>query len=68
MSETEYIFMYIRYTNAWVRTFQTEIALSTTKSEYIVLSAAMQKVIPFLEFTKDIDALDGPPTRKQVFK
>ena len=42
------------------------IAVSTTESEYIVLSVAMREVIPFLEFmTKDIDALAGGPTRKK---
>ena len=38
----------------WQSKLQTENALSTTESEYIVLSTAMQEVIPFLNMMKEI--------------
>ena len=38
----------------WGSKLQTEIALSTTESEYIALSSAMSEVIPFMGLMKDI--------------
>ena len=45
---------------------QTEIALSTTESEYIALSSAMREVIPFLGLMKETDGLFGLLTRDPV--
>jgi hypothetical protein len=39
--------MYAGYPITWGSKMQTEIALSTTESEYRALSTAMQEVIPF---------------------
>ena len=38
----------------WDSRLQTEIALSTTESEYIALSTAMREVIHFMGLLKDI--------------
>ena len=47
---------------------QTEIALSTTESEYIALSTAMREVIPFMGLMKEISGTFGLIPRKPVFK
>jgi hypothetical protein len=41
----------------WVSKLQTEIALSTTESEYIALSQAMHEVIPLLDIYGHINTL-----------
>ena len=41
----------------WQSKLQTEIALSTTESEYIALSSAMREVIPFLNLLKEISGV-----------
>ena len=46
---------------------QTEIALSTTESEYITLPTAMRKAIPFIQLMKEISTMFGLLTRKPVF-
>ena len=47
---------------------QTEIALSTTESEYIALSSAMQEVILFLGLMKETAGLFGLLTSDPVFR
>ena len=48
LSRTGYVIMYAGCPITWSSKLQTEIALSTTESEYIALSTAMREVIPFL--------------------
>ena len=38
----------------WCSKIQTEIALSTTKSEYIALSQAIREVIPFMNLMIEV--------------
>ena len=38
----------------WCSKIQTEIALSTNKSEYIALSQAIQEVIPFIDLMIEV--------------
>jgi hypothetical protein len=68
LSRTGYIIMYAGCPITWSSKLQTEIALSTTESEYIALSSAMREVIPFLNLMKEIGDLFGLLTRKPVFK
>jgi len=51
----------------WQSKLQTEIALSTTESEYIALSTAMREVIPFLNLLKEISGVFDLPSTKPVF-
>ena len=60
--------MYAGCPITWGSRMQTEIALSTTESEYIALSTAMREVIPFTELMKEIAELFGILTSKPVFK
>ena len=59
--------MYARCPITWGSKLQTEIALSTTESEYIVLLTAMREIIPFLGLMKETAALFGLLTREPVF-
>ena len=52
----------------WCSKLQTEIALSTTESEYIAVSSAMQEVIPFLNLMKETADLFGLFSKKPVFR
>ena len=52
----------------WGSKLQTEIALSTTESEYIALSSAMREVIPFMGLVQEISQTFGLINRKPVFK
>ena len=49
---TGFVIMYAECPITWGSKLQTEIALSTTESEYIALSSAMREVIPFLGLMK----------------
>ena len=60
--------MFAGYPITWGGSFQTEIALSTTESEYIALSTAMREVIPFMGLLKEISSTFGLISRKPVFK
>ena len=53
---------------SWGSRLQTEIALSTTESEYIALSTAMREVIPFMGLLQEISDTFGILARKPVFK
>ena len=47
-----YVITYAGCPVLWCSKLQTEIDLSTTETEYILLSKAMRKVIPFMGFMK----------------
>ena len=55
MSRTGYV---IKYTNCpiiWCSKLQTEIALSTTESEYIAFSQSLRDALPLMTFLGEID-------------
>ena len=54
LSKTAYVIMYAGCPITWGSKIQTEIALSTTESEYIALSTAMREVVPFMGLMKEI--------------
>ena len=54
LSQTGYVISYAGCPIYWRSKLQTEIALSTTESEYIALSMAMREVLPFLNLMKEI--------------
>ena len=58
--------MYARCPITWGIKLQTEIYLSTTESNYIALSSAMQEVILFLGLVKETAGLFGLLTRDPV--
>ena len=60
--------MYAGCPITWGSKMQTEIALSTTESEYIALSIARREVIPFLRSMEEIASIFGLLTRKSVYK
>ena len=66
MSRTSFIIKYANCPIIWNSKLQTEIALSTTESEYITLSQAMRDVIPMLDLLDElkqvIPILEGTPT------
>ena len=68
LSRTGYVIMYAGCPITWGSKMQTEIALSTTESEYIALSTAMREVIPFMNLMKEIADTFGLLTRKPVFR
>ena len=66
MSRTGFIIKYANCPIIWNSKLQTEIALSTTESEYIALSQAMRDVIPMInlltELRHTIPILQETPT------
>ena len=68
LSRTRFVIMYAGCPITWGSKLQTEIALSTTESEYIALSTAMREVIPFPRLMQVIGGNFGLFTRKSVFK
>ena len=48
MSRTGYVILYANCQIIWSSKLQTEIALSTTESEYIALSQSLRDVIPLM--------------------
>lgn len=56
-SRTGYVIMYAGCPVHWLSKLQTEVALSTTESEYIALSQAMRDVIPMIDLLKEIDEI-----------
>ena len=67
LSRTGFVIMYAGCPITWQSKLQTEIALSTTESEYIALSTAMREVIPFLNLLKEISDVFDLPSTKPVF-
>ena len=54
LSRTGCVVMYYRCPTTWGSKLQSEIALSTTESDYIALSTAMRQVILFLGLMEEI--------------
>ena len=54
MSRTGYVIKYGNCPIIWASKLQTEIALSTTESEYIAFSQSLRDAIPLMEFLKEI--------------
>jgi hypothetical protein len=55
-SRTGYIILYGGCPIVWASKLQTEIALSSTESEYVALSQALREVIPLIRLIKELDA------------
>ena len=55
LSRTGFIISYAGCPIYWCSKLQTEIALSTTESEYIALSQSMREVLPFLNLMQEIE-------------
>jgi hypothetical protein len=53
-SRTGFVIMYAGCPLVWVSKLQTEVALSTTEAEYIVLSQAMRELIPLLGLLEEL--------------
>jgi len=56
-SRIEYIIKYANCPVIWKSKLQTEIALSTTKAEYIALSTALRETIPIIHFLRKISTV-----------
>ncbi|KAL7485382.1 hypothetical protein ACHAW6_010994, partial [Cyclotella cf. meneghiniana] len=54
LSQTGYVIMYAGCPITWSSKLQTQIALSTTKAEYITLSQAMWETLPYLNLMQEI--------------
>jgi hypothetical protein len=59
--------MYVGCPLTWCSKLQTEIALSTTESEYIALSQAMREVIPFMNLMMEEGEIFKLHNLKPVF-
>ncbi|KAL7527531.1 hypothetical protein ACHAWF_002216 [Thalassiosira exigua] len=68
LSRTGFVILCAGCPITWSSKLQTEIALSTTESEYIALSSAMREVIPFLNLLKEMSGMFGLLDHKPVFK
>jgi hypothetical protein len=55
MLRTGFVIKYADCPIFWNSKLQTEIALSTTKAEYIALSTALREVIPLLTVMEEIN-------------
>ena len=53
-SQTGYALMYANCPLIWASKIQTEIALSSTKAEYIALSQALREIIPLMALMKEV--------------
>jgi hypothetical protein len=56
-SRSGYIIKYAGCPLIWGSKLQTEIALSTTESEYISLSTSLREVIPLMELIKELEGV-----------
>jgi hypothetical protein len=63
-SRTGFVIMFAGYPLIWSSKLQTEIALSSTKAEYIALSTATREVIHLVDFLQECDNIR---TSVQVF-
>ena len=73
MSRTGYIILYAGCPIIWCSKLQTEIALSTTESEYIALSQSLRDVIPLLGLLSELEKVipskkDTPKIHCTVFE
>ena len=57
LSRTGFVIMYAGCPITWCSKLQTEIALSTTESEYIALSQAMRETIPFMNLMVEVGSI-----------
>ena len=57
LSRTGFVIMYAGCPLTWSSKLQTEIALSTTESEYIALSQAMRETIPFMNLMVEVGSI-----------
>ena len=57
-----YIVMYAGCPIVWKSQLQTEIALSSTESEYTGLSYALREAIPIIELLKEVERFGLAPT------
>ena len=60
LSRTGYIVLYANCPIIWCSKLQTEIALSTTESEYIALSQALRDVIPLMALLRELKHITPP--------
>ena len=61
MSRTGYVTRYANCNIIWCSKLQTEIALSTTESEYIALSQSLRDTLPLMELLREIrNAIPSP--------
>ena len=60
MSRTGFLIRYANCPIIWSSKLQTEIALSTTESEYIVLSQSMRDVIPMIDLLSELKNIVPP--------
>ena len=68
MSRTGYIITYTGCPVLWCIKLQTEVTLITIEEGYISLRRAMHKVIPFIEFIKELYFIfDIHPPNPEVF-
>ena len=70
MSRTGYVINYANCPVVWASKLQTEIALSTTESEYIAFSQSLRDVIPLLGLLGELRDVvpNDPRTPKMHFK
>jgi hypothetical protein len=54
-STTGYIIMYANCPVLWASKLQSDIALSSTESEYLAISTAIREVIQLIELLKELD-------------
>ena len=54
MSRTGYVILYANCLIIWSSKLQTEIALSTTESEYIALSQSLRDVLPLIDLLNEL--------------
>ena len=59
MSRAGYIIKIANFRTVWVSKMQTEIALSTTKAEYISLIQSMKYLIPLRKIMLDVSIVFG---------
>jgi len=57
LSRSGYVIMFARCPIMWVSKLQTEIALSTTESEYISLSQSLRDVIPLMNLLQELQPM-----------
>jgi hypothetical protein len=55
-SRSGYIIMYANCPVIWASKLQTEIALSSTESEYVSLSQSLREVMPLMKLVQELDA------------
>ncbi len=68
-SRTGFVIKYAGCPLLWASRLQTEIALSTTESEYISLSTALREVIPMIHLIEELRAagFDYSPSKPKVY-